>query len=109
MELWIRSQNKEILIKVDRIGFEEFDNGYGIVTYERIGTKNEFGLGLYKTRERALKVLNEIQNILMPRISYTPIIEEDINPKYEYKHFTSDKGEVEILELSTYVYEMPKE
>ena len=61
MELWIRSQDKEILIKVDRIGIEKFDEGYGIVTYERIGTKNEFGLGLYTTRERALEVLDEIQ------------------------------------------------
>ena len=64
MELWIRSQDKEILIKVDRIGIEEFDNGYGIVTYERIGTKNEFGLGLYKTKERALEVLDEIQDLM---------------------------------------------
>ena len=65
MDLWIRSQDKEILIKVDRIGIEEFENGYGIVTYERIGTKNEFGLGLYTTKERALEVLDEIQRHLV--------------------------------------------
>ena len=65
MELWIRSQDKEILIKVDRIGIEKFDDGYGIVTYERIGTKNEFGLGLYKSRERSLEVLDEIQKYLL--------------------------------------------
>lgn len=64
MELWIRSQDKEILIKIDRIGIEKFDNGYGIVTYERIGTKNEFGLGLYKSKERALEVLDEIQQFV---------------------------------------------
>ena len=65
MELWIRSQDKEILIKVDRIGIEKFDNGYGIVTYERIGTKNEFGLGLYTTKEKALEILNEIHQRLI--------------------------------------------
>ena len=64
MELWIRNQDKELLIKVDRIGIEEFDNGYGIVSYERIGTTNEFGLGLYTTKERALEVLDEIQDLI---------------------------------------------
>ena len=83
MELWIRNQDKEILIKIDRIGIEKFDDGYGIVTYERIGTKNEFGLGLYKSKERALEVLDEIQCHLV-----------NINDTRD-RYF--------------YVYEMPKE
>lgn len=84
MELWIRTQNKELLLKIDRIGIEEFDDGYGIVTYERIGTKNEFGLGLYNTKERALEVLNEIQNYICPN------------------------GSMNLYD-GTRVYEMPKE
>lgn len=64
MDLWIRTQDKEILLKVDRFGIEEYNNDYGIVTYERIGTKKEFGLGLYKTKERSIEIINELQKAL---------------------------------------------
>lgn len=112
MELWIRSQDKTILQKVNKLYVCKYaeKKGYGIydLLYNDLDDC-DVPLGFYKTRERALEILNEIQNILMPRISYTPIIEEDIKPEYTYKHFTSEKGEVEILELNTCVYEMPKE
>lgn len=99
MELWIRSQCKEILLKVDRIGIEEYNNGYGIVTYERIGTKKEFGIGLYKTKERALEVLDEIQSFMKPKY----MAKEIETP------ITNKKIDVEVFPYGTIVYEMPKE
>lgn len=60
MNLWIRSQDKETLIKCEKILVEEDKDRFAIVNY--IDTKNWFRLGLYKTKERALEVLDEIQN-----------------------------------------------
>lgn len=54
MELWIRTQDKECLMKVDRIDISDNNtimaNGF------------EIWLGAYKSKERALEVLDEIQN-----------------------------------------------
>lgn len=99
MDLWIRSQNRKALINVKQIRI----NGLDIMCL------NGELLGTYKTEERALEVLNEIQNILQPKISVKPTIEEDMNPEYIHKHFVSNGKEVDVVELNTYVYEMPKE
>lgn len=60
MELWVRSQDKISLTKINSIGIE-YDKklvGYGNVCVK---------LGEYKTKERALEVLDEIQKyILLP-------------------------------------------
>lgn len=58
MELWIRSQDKTFLKKVNTIGIVEGQDFYFIS--ENITTD----LGKYKTKERALEVLGEIQNML---------------------------------------------
>lgn len=77
MDLWIRSQDKEDLIKVDNLGLAYLGK-YNFV--DKIGDihREEYHicqfeenchttLGYYKTKERALEVLNEIQNyILLP-------------------------------------------
>lgn len=65
MNLWVRSQDKRILQKVDNIYLNaNYDN-------RRICTNDsrdyESDLGEYKTKERAIEVLDEIQNyILLP-------------------------------------------
>ena len=58
MKLWIRSQDKEILLKVNELEIEAnmiiaFDNN----KYQCLGT--------YKTKERALEVLDEIHQRLI--------------------------------------------
>ena len=58
MELWIRSQDREYLEKVEKIyiwknSFEEY----------QIDGKSE--LGTYKTKKRALEVLDEIQRLMI--------------------------------------------
>ena len=55
MELWIRSQDRTFLRKVNTPESYENSGAY----YELLGT--------YKTKERAIEVLDEIQNyILLP-------------------------------------------
>lgn len=58
MELWIRSQDKRILQKVDNIFLDANYENKRISTYD--GDNVE--LGTYKTKERALEVLDEIQH-----------------------------------------------
>ena len=59
MELWIRSQDKKELVKVNRI---TLCNVGEILTFDN--QENEINLGNYTPYERALEVLNEIQRHL---------------------------------------------
>ena len=103
MELWIRSQDRTILRKVDTIGIVEGRDFWSIDENLTVS------FGKYKTKERALEVLDEIQSLLQPTIEYKPIVQEEYNLEYEYKHFVKVDDNMEIKELSTFVYQMPKE
>lgn len=105
MNLWVRSQDKRILQKVDNIFLNANYENKRISTYDGNNTE----LGTYKTKERALEVLDEIQMLLQPIIKYEPIVQEEFNPSYKYKHFVKVDDNMEIKELSTFVYQMPKE
>ena len=108
MELWIRNQDRKRLIKVvsiesaDHYSYKDVVENYmppNATRYEDMKTRkvqkkdkylksvilcnDDIYLGEYKTKERALEVLDEIEKILKPQII--------------------------ITKLSTYVYEMPKE
>ena len=56
MELWIRNQDKTMLVKVDYV--------------QRINNviRSTMMLGLYNSEERAEEVLDEIQNLLYTRV-----------------------------------------
>ena len=71
MELWVRSQDRKHLMKCEAIMYEETGTGYGLRTF----TKNyDFNIATYKTRERALEILDEIQKLLK-----TAELNNDIN------------------------------
>ena len=61
MDLWIRSQDRECLMKINRVdkfglsivAFVTFDNEY-----------REIYLGRYATEERALEILDEIEDLM---------------------------------------------
>ena len=113
MELWIRSQDKLSLIKVNRIeifhhySYKDTQEKYllpsGSFEYRKVQKKDkyikseivsndEITLGTYKTKERALEVLDEIQRLItdLQYMSYTV----DSSSFYSYR---------------PNVYEMPKE
>ena len=99
MELWIRSQDKMALAKFDLCILEKYPDKYIFIAdhYKNMGT--------YSTKERALEVLDEIQNLLRPQIIFkSGKIIGGFNDT-----IISSEHEVETQELSTYVYEMPKE
>ena len=69
--MWIRSQDKMNLVKVRQIGVNYQDNkqiiaNYTPELYENSGRYYEL-LGTYKTKERALEVLNMIEDSLIAR------------------------------------------
>lgn len=111
MKLWIRSQDREELVKVDNIRVKH--------EYEQKKVNDNYGrtcayvkgdyrcsyiyadstlLGAYKTKERALEVLDEIQNEIKPEYMLRDI-NTGMTPQYEAYY----------EEKPTIVYEMPEE
>lgn len=64
MELWIRSQDKEVLLKCNQVYYFTINNKHIIGTdLELVQRGYDYqSLGYYKSKERALEVLNEIEN-----------------------------------------------
>lgn len=68
MNLWVRSQDKMNLVKIRQISLNYQNNKQIIANYipdfyPNSGECYEF-LGVYKTKERATEVLDEIQDLL---------------------------------------------
>ena len=61
MKLWIRSQDRKYLIPDAQLGYNEKNGQHSILAYIRDGYRV---IGTYKTEERALEVLDEIQDLL---------------------------------------------
>ena len=80
MDLWIRSQDKELLMLINTLALAEDEIG-SIIGYG-IDGKMKSKIGEYKTKERALEVLDEIQRKIT-----------DMN----------------MLDVPSYVYKMPKD
>jgi hypothetical protein len=70
MELWIRSQDRMTLCKRNNIYIDdEFVSPYYI-------KDDTLTLGKYSTKERALEILDEIQNILETRNDVSQMVYE---------------------------------
>lgn len=108
MELWIRSQDRECLMEVDRLDLD--------MSYNARIMAGGFDtlLGEYKTKERALEILDEIQNILMPKtiIRFDEVVKQDDIKRITKAFEENDPiifSKSTIEHFDTYVYEMPKE
>lgn len=116
MDLWVRTQNRENTVKIiNGYGLKYNDKKTIIANYQPDFTDKYDGyydvLGTYKTKERALEVLDEIQNILFPKFKIdTSSIKENGHSWVEngviLQNYTAN---VDYIKLDTYVYEMPKE
>ena len=65
MELWIRSQDKTILQKVDNLLISDGNNAEGTFNIYTNSLPAQNVLGKYKTKERAVEVLDEIQDKML--------------------------------------------
>lgn len=116
MELWIRTQSRENTVKIiNGYGLKYNDKKTIIANYQPDFSDRYDGyyelLGTYATKERALEVLDEIQNILKPKYildssSIKPNGDNWVENGIVMQNYSAN---ARIEELSTYVYEMPKE
>lgn len=110
MDLWVRSQDKEKLGKICLIEYSKDDYGYHL-----FGWHDKFdghSLGTYKSKERALEILDEIQNILNPRLFVNVRPSEEMTELLgglQHGKILKMKNDFEYKEISTCVYEMPEE
>ena len=78
MELWIRSQNKEYLVDARELAYAENFAIPCVLAFVRNTSKI---LGRYQTKERALEVLDEIQEHLNRLLSEPE--DRPVYPVYE--------------------------
>lgn len=97
MELWVRSQDKRTLINTRRIDVDDCN----IICWDEGKYASEVYMGLYKSKERALEVLDDIQNKLLK--SKYDKASEDYGKHSDYKDTLIE------ISSSNYVYEMPEE
>ena len=104
MNLWIRSQDKEKLIKVSILFVEYNGDVDPTMSSHRIVADKCIDLGIYKSKERALEVLDEINNIkwykYMAELSWDNFIKTI---------YAMPQSEMTKLFLNMNTYEMPKE
>lgn len=109
MDLWIRSQDRTKLICCNDIAITTYSEdgktirGYKIVGYFDKNTEYE-NLGFYTLRERALEVLDDIQNILMFKNMLNINSESAINSIIE--KYSSDE-QIKTIKNAC-VYKMPE-
>ena len=110
MDLWIRSQDKEDLIKARNIRYWG-ENQIAVNIWTSYNNINYVVVGEYATKERALEVLDEIQNILQPKyILDSSSIKKNGKSWVENGIIMQEyNANATIQEISTYVYEMPEE
>lgn len=97
MNLWIRSQDKEILMIVNTLLLAEDE--IGTIIGIGIDGKIKLSLGKYKTKERAKEILNQIQQLITINISLN-------NNSYEYNDlFLKSSISCNMLKI----FEMPLE
>lgn len=111
MELWIRSQDKSMLVKVNEISMHS-NARTDLRSWEIL--VNDYSFGDYATTERAKKVLDEIQNILKPKpiLQAKPMLSREtmkrIQNDYDMTVLPSCVDAIEPISTS-FVYEMPEE
>ena len=105
MELWVRSQLKEFLIKVNDLRIMQLtENGYEIGEKTDdwfIVANDEPCVGKYKTKERALEVLDEINEFLQLKLCATLGTFEEVFKGYSEK-------QLKFILKQMAVYQMPE-
>ena len=106
MNLWVRNQDKTILQKVDNLLISDGYNAGGTFNIYTNSLPAQNVLGRYKTKERSIEILDEIQNILKPQL----IIKDSGKIIGSFEDTIVREGATyELKELSTVVYQMPAE
>lgn len=92
--MWIRNQGRTILMDCDSFAVEDHSGKYDVIILN-CRTSISISLGMYSTKEKALKVLDEIQTCIMTEHQFCT---EDVNCIGKY--FTKEWKEI---------YQMPQD
>ena len=98
MELWIRSQDKKRLTKVNDLYIVHDDNNF----CDYIGNNMVGHVAKYTQQERALEVLDEISSILQLKLCSTLGTFEEV-----FKGYTEEQLKIVLKQMA--VYEMPED
>lgn len=71
MKLFIRSQSGESLVEFNNIYLDSSRKNIHYLISQQFSTEGDFILGKFKKKENAIKVLNDIQKIL---VGYSPLL-----------------------------------
>ena len=107
MELWIRSQDKTKLVKVDNIVYMDSSEDYEKEVHS-LWNDCKGILGTYETKERALEVLDEIQNILKPKMIVNTYKVEQAKLCDGTQFIQPMLDDIQVQNATTYVYKMPE-
>ena len=111
MELWIRSQNKEKLVKVNELSLYDSNilkNDFILndePNYSNISiiANDNYNLGSYKSKERAMEILDHIYFLIEQTGELTGEIVENIRELLKDEMWSINSTS------NTATYEMPKE
>lgn len=110
MDLWIRSQDKERLIKPIEFYIEEtidyVNKSSQFEIYALNVASNDIIVGTYQTKERALEVLNEIENTIYINKLFIADISA-FQKALENEGYTEEEISKALRTIS--VYQMPEE
>lgn len=102
MNLWVRNQDKTILQKVDNLLISDGNNAGGTFNIYTNSLPAQNVLGRYKTKERALEVLDEIEERIM--LINTINIAKDTDSLIACKNVLTE----EKIKRLNYPYQMPE-
>lgn len=93
MDLWIRKQDGEALMKVDTlwVAKNDLNNNYEIKVPAVPGSNVKLTVANYSTKQKALQILGEVQDLLITKLVRRP------------------SGEIVELNHSCKVYVFPKD
>ena len=112
MELWIRSQDKLDLMKCKSIHIEEIPSSTEVAILCYASGDKYSTIGYYKSKERALEVLDEIQNMIKPTLintEYHSEIKQDIDKLSFDVVMQPIEDKITYIQPDVVVYEMPKD
>lgn len=102
--MWIRSQDKESLLEISHLDvYSLSENNW---TIEDCGND----LGTYKSKERAIEVLDEIQNLLIPKVMVNTYNIENKETAYNKQLIIEPIiNDIKVRNNVNMFYQMPKE
>lgn len=100
MSLWVRSQDKKTLVKVDMVELLNFENF--IVAYTSIKVVD---LGKYSTKEKALKVLDMLQMCITGEIAF----KREYLKKFRDIGMGTYSAREFVKEMQRQVFQMPQD